>query len=166
MYTWVREIFSGHPKQRGAPLPSELGHVVQDGDLLAGLEGRQPDVGAVGAAEGVAEGAAAAAARLALDREVQLVEVLGLELERAEVLVRLGAAGLVLRLDALRQAAGAVLAGAALLAGLGLALWCCLRWCVSMWSKVCVCACACVSRDFEDRGTYAFAQAGSGPPPS
>lgn len=116
-------------------LCSELGHVVQDGDLLAGLEGRQPDVGAVGAAEGVAEGAAAAAARLALDREVQLVEVLGLELERVEVLVRLGAAGLVLRLDALRQAAGAVLAGAALLAGLGLALRGCLQWCISIWGK-------------------------------
>lgn len=122
-------VFLDIPNKGVRPhLRSELGHVVQDGDLLAGLEGRQADVGAVGAAEGVAEGAAAAAARLALDREVELIEVLGLQLERVEVLVRLGAAGLVLRLDALRQAACAVLAGAALLTGLGLALRGCLGW--------------------------------------
>lgn len=149
---------------RSRPFRSELGHVVQDGDLLARLEGREPDVGAVGAAERVAQGAAAAAAGLALHREVELVEVLGLELEGVQVLVRLGAAGLVLRLDALRQAAGAVLAGAALLARLGLALWGCLHRHVSMCDKECMWEC--VSELSEGRETYAFAQAGSGPPPS
>lgn len=80
---------------------SELSDVVEDGDFLTGLEGRQADVGAVGAAEGVAERAAAAAARLALDGEVELVQILALELEGAETGVGLGAARLVLGLEAL-----------------------------------------------------------------
>jgi len=57
--------------------PSQL-HLVEDLDLLARLEGRQPEERAAGASESVAERAAVAGARLALDREVQLVEVLRL----------------------------------------------------------------------------------------
>ena len=37
----------------------ELGHVVEDLNLFAGLEGREADVRTVGAPEGVAEGTAA-----------------------------------------------------------------------------------------------------------
>lgn len=99
------------------PRRSELRDVVQNRHLLAGLEGRQADVGAVGTAERIAERAAAAAARLALHGKVQLVQVLALELQRAQVLVGLGAAGLVFGLEALGEAAGAVFAGAAFLAG-------------------------------------------------
>lgn len=67
----------------------------------------KPNVRAVGAAEGVAEVAAAARARLALDGEVELVQVLRLELERVQVLVRLGAARLILGLQSRCEAARA-----------------------------------------------------------
>lgn len=106
---------------------SELGDIVENSDLFARPEGRQADVRAVGAAEGVAQRAAAAAASLALDGEVQLVEVLALELQRAQVAVGLGTACLIFLIEALGQTAGAVFAGAALLAGGGSTLEGCER---------------------------------------
>ena len=57
------------------------------------------NVGAVGAAEGVAQVAAAAGACLALDGEVELVQVLRFELQGVEVLVGLVAARLVLSFE-------------------------------------------------------------------
>lgn len=95
---------------------SELGDVVENRDLLAGLEGRQADVGAVGTAERVTKGTAATAARLALHGKVKLVQVLALELEGTEVRVGLGTPGLVFGFETLGETACAVLAGSALLA--------------------------------------------------
>ena len=125
---------SGHPLFLSFSIPSscptlgpasQLRRVVQDRHLLARLEGRQADVGAIGAAEGVAKRAAAARARLALHGEVELGQVVGLELERGQAGVGLGAPLAVARLQPLRQPARAVLARAPLLARLGLALG---RW--------------------------------------
>lgn len=101
--------------------PLQLHVIVEQADLLAGLERRQANVRAAVAAERVAERAVAARADLALDSKVHLGEVVGGELEAGERLVRLGALGGVLGLEALCQAAGAVLAGTTTLAGLGLA---------------------------------------------
>ena len=108
------------PKRRNARslAHSQLHKVVQDAHLLAGLERREADVGARGAAEGVAEGAVVARARLALDGKVELVEVVFVEAQRAEARVGLGAALLVLGLELGGEAAGAVLAGPAPLLGL------------------------------------------------
>ena len=94
-----------------------MGHVVEQANLLAGLEGRQTDVRAGAAAEGVAEGAVVAGARLAFDGEVELVEVVYVELEGAEPGVGLGAALLVLGLELGGEAARVVLAGASALLG-------------------------------------------------
>lgn len=76
----------------------------------------------VGASERVTQRTTAAAARLALHREVQFGQVLALQLQSAQILVGLGAARAVLGLKSLGETAGAVLAGAALLARLGGAL--------------------------------------------
>ena len=80
------------------PAALQLNSIVHNLDLLAGFlllvsyhrpsskspgqtyECGKANVGAVGAAEGVAQVAAAARARLALDGEVELVQVLRLEL--------------------------------------------------------------------------------------
>jgi len=74
----------------------------------ATYESRQPNVRTVRAAEGVAEVAAAARARLALDGEVELVEVFGFQLEGVQLAVGLGAARLVLGLHPCCEAACAV----------------------------------------------------------
>lgn len=79
---------------------SELRDIVQNGHLLAGLERWKADIRTVSAAECIAECAAAATACLALHGKVQLVQVLALELERAEILIGFGAAGLVFGLEA------------------------------------------------------------------
>jgi hypothetical protein len=102
----------------------QLDIIVQQPDLLAGLEGRQPNVRTAVAAEGVAEGAVAAAADLALDGEVDLVEqVVGAELHRVERGVGGGPLRGVFGFQLLLHAAGAVFARAAPLAGLRGALW-------------------------------------------
>ncbi len=66
---------------------SELGTVPQQLHLFARFEGRESYVRAVGTSEGVAEAARVAGPRLSLDGKVQLVEVVLLQLEDAQLLV-------------------------------------------------------------------------------
>lgn len=105
---------------------SELRDIVQNGHLLARLERREANIRAVSTAERISERTAAATARLALHSKVQLVQVLALELQRAEVLIGFGATGFIFGLEALGETAGAVFAGAAFLAGDGGALGGCI----------------------------------------
>lgn len=98
---------------------SELRNIVQNSHLLARLERREANVRTVSTAERIAECTAAATARLALYGKVQFVQILALELQRAEVLIGFGAAGFIFGLEALSETAGAVFAGAAFLAGDG-----------------------------------------------
>ena len=97
--------------------------VIQQPHLLSLLEGRQPNVWTPITAESVAEGAIPAGTDLALDGEVNLGEVVGGEAERVDLGIAGGAGGLVLGLEALSEAAGAVLAGAAALAYFWDAFW-------------------------------------------
>jgi hypothetical protein len=101
---------------------SKLSHIVQEPDLLTRLESRQANVRTSIAPERITERAVPARPRLALDSKIQFIEVVGIELEGAKVSIGLGTAGFVFVLELLGEAAGAVLAGAATLAGLGLTL--------------------------------------------
>lgn len=101
---------------------SELRDIVQNSHLLTRLERREANIWAVSTAERISKRTAAATARLALHSKVQLVQVLALELQRAEVLIGFGATGFIFGLEALGETAGAVFAGAAFLAGDGGAL--------------------------------------------
>lgn len=79
--------------------------IVQQANLLARLERRQTNVRATIAAESVTECTVAARADLALDREINLGEVVGGELETGKRLVCLRTLASVLSSEALSQTA-------------------------------------------------------------
>jgi hypothetical protein len=78
------------PMQRHATSPSKLNIVPQQHHLLPRLEARHAQIRTARASERIAERAIAAAADLALDGEVDLGQVGGVELQRREALVRVG----------------------------------------------------------------------------
>lgn len=75
--------------------------IIEDPHLLAGLEGREANVRAPVAPEGVAEGAVAAGADFSLDRKVDFGEVVRSELYGRESFVGGGAGGVVFGCEAL-----------------------------------------------------------------
>ena len=101
---------------------SQLHIIIHQPDLLAGLESRQTNIRAPIAPESIAESAVAAGPDFTLDGEVDFGEVLGLQFGQVRVCV--GALGSVFGVEPLRQAAAAVLAGAAAL-GVGFACFGC-----------------------------------------
>lgn len=102
---------------------SEL-HLIQDLDLLTRLERWEAEIRASSTSEGVAQGTAVAGSCLALDCEIELSEVIGLQLECLQALGRLLLACLIFCLESLCQTTCTILAGpsALLLARLGGAL--------------------------------------------
>jgi hypothetical protein len=103
---------------------SKLHIIIHQPHLLARLERRQPDIRAPVAPERISQRAVAARADLALHGEVDFGQVFGLQLGQVGVCV--GALGGVFGVEPLRQAAAAVLAGAAAL-GVGFAGFGCER---------------------------------------
>lgn len=101
-YRQFDEVEKNREKERAL---LQLDIVIEDPHLLAGLEGRETDVGAPVAAEGVAEGAVAAGAYFSLDGEVDFGEVVRAELDGGgrggEGFVGGGAGGVVFGCEAL-----------------------------------------------------------------
>lgn len=100
---------------------SQLNIIIQQPYLLTGLERRQPNVRASVAAESISQCAVATGADLALDGEVNFVEIVGSELDIGKLFVGGRALGSVLDSKTLGKAAGAIFAGATALANLWLA---------------------------------------------
>lgn len=66
---------------------SQLSHVVQNLDLLARLESRKTEVRAARTAEGISKRTTTTRACLALDGEIQFVQVVRVQLQDVQVLV-------------------------------------------------------------------------------
>lgn len=102
----------------------QLGNIIQNLDLLTGLEGRKTEVWAAGASESVAQGTATAGTgRLALDGEIQLGQIVRLQLKHVQILIGVCPALLILCLETVCETACTILAGAPPPTSLGLALW-------------------------------------------
>ena len=89
--------------------------VVQQPHLLAGLEGGQSDIRTPIATERISQSAVATRPNLALDREIKLVQIVGVEL--GEVGICICSLGLVFGFKFLGQTACTVLACSSPLAG-------------------------------------------------
>lgn len=102
----------------------QLGNIIQNLDLLAGLEGRKTEVWAAGAAESIAQGTATAGTgRLALNGEIQLGQIVRLQLQHIQILIGVCSVLLILGLETVCETACTILAGTPPPTGLGLALW-------------------------------------------
>ena len=103
----------------------QLHLIVQQPHFLSRLERWQPNIRTSIAPEGIAERAIPATAHLPLHREIHLGQIVGTQFQRVEGVVGRAALRRVFGFDLLFQAARAVFAGAAALAGFGAAFG---RW--------------------------------------
>lgn len=106
-----------------SPDRSQLSHVVQDLDLLTGLECRETEVRTARTTESITKRTTTTRAGLPLHGKVQLVEVVRVQLHHIQTLIRVCTTLLILGLESLGKTACTIFAGSPPPAGLRLALW-------------------------------------------